>query len=425
MSELKKCPDCGAEITSDCEFCPDCGADLRNQRNAEVERTASSPSNEPASSGKESEGLTFGEGSRTNIGGNVSSSTSNVDNSVSHVSNHVQSSNTVNESHIDQSSTVNSTTIIQNAKSKEYCSVCGKVLDENHARCPQCGKNVCIDCLVKGKNRCTKCEKQAVNEFRMAVKQVFLSSGGQLTFTEKEMLQQRALQLDVEEVKDKIMKEAQAACRPTPRASQPIGGGVSGSQENSNDSQNSSRLASKGVGVLDQRQPINTANSKSSGGGSSSWLWIVIIALGLGGYFLFSGDDEEYVEEKPSVQQVENSSDETTAPVPMAPATPKVVSNESSASKSVPSSSKNTPSAPQKVAKKVDQHYSKGMQAYNANEGLEAVSLFKKSGTAQAYYMLGVIYESGCGNVGANPMMARKYFKKAAAMGSEEAKGKL
>jgi TPR repeat protein len=39
--------------------------------------------------------------------------------------------------------------------------------------------------------------------------------------------------------------------------------------------------------------------------------------------------------------------------------------------------------------------------------------------------MLGVIYENGCGNVSKNAMMARKNFKKAAELGSAEAKAKL
>ena len=83
-------------------------------------------------------------------------------------------------------------------------------------------------------------------------------------------------------------------------------------------------------------------------------------------------------------------------------------------------------SKPVKKAKvKKDPNYDAAMEAYNEDNGLEAVRLFKKSGSAQAYYMLGVIYESGCGNVGANPMMARKFFKKAARMGSEDAQGKL
>ena len=65
------------------------------------------------------------------------------------------------------------------------------------------------------------------------------------------------------------------------------------------------------------------------------------------------------------------------------------------------------------------------MKAYNAKNGLDAISHFKKSGSAKAYYMLGVIYESGCGNVSKNAMLARKNFKKAAELGSAEAKAKL
>ena len=419
MSEIKKCPDCGAEITSDCEFCPDCGADLRSGGEVAV-ADKPSPSDEAVPSGRGSEGLTFGEGSRTNIGGNVNSSTSNIstDNSVSHVNTHVRSTHIVNESHVDQSSNVNSTTIIQNEKAKEYCGVCGKMLDENHARCPQCGKSVCVSCLVYGKNRCTKCEKQAVNDFRMTVKQIVLTSGGQLAFTEKEMIQQRAVQLDVEDVKDQILKEALESCCPAPRATQPIGGGVTSTQNKMSSS--NSRFQSKGVGVLDQRQPIDSASSKSNGGKSSALFWIIVVAvLGLGGFFLFSGNEEDY-EEKQPVQQVKQVNKETVAPV-----APKAEVNAPAASKSKSEPRKNAPVVPQKVAKKVDQKYTQAMEAYNAGEGLEAVALFKKSGSAQAYYMLGVIYESGCGNVGENPMMARKFFKKAAAMGNEDARAKL
>ena len=65
------------------------------------------------------------------------------------------------------------------------------------------------------------------------------------------------------------------------------------------------------------------------------------------------------------------------------------------------------------------------MKAYEAGNGLDAITAFKKSGSAKSYYMLGLIYENGCGNVGENAMMARKNFKKAAQLGSEEAKAKL
>ena len=87
------------------------------------------------------------------------------------------------------------------------------------------------------------------------------------------------------------------------------------------------------------------------------------------------------------------------------------------------------PAAPAMPAKPAapatDANYDEGLKAFKAGEGLKAIECFKKSGTAQANYMLGVIYENGCGNVGSNAMMARKYFKKAAAQGSAEAKAKL
>ena len=81
--------------------------------------------------------------------------------------------------------------------------------------------------------------------------------------------------------------------------------------------------------------------------------------------------------------------------------------------------------AEQPVVAKKDADYDAGMAAYDKKEGIEAIRLFKKSGSATSYYMLGRIYESGCGKVAANAMMARQNFKKAADMGNEDAKAKL
>lgn len=72
-----------------------------------------------------------------------------------------------------------------------------------------------------------------------------------------------------------------------------------------------------------------------------------------------------------------------------------------------------------------DANYEAGMSAYDAGNGLDAVKAFNKSGSADAYYMLGLIYEQGCGTVGKNAMLARKNFKKAAELGSAAAKAKL
>ena len=74
---------------------------------------------------------------------------------------------------------------------------------------------------------------------------------------------------------------------------------------------------------------------------------------------------------------------------------------------------------------KVDTNYEAGMAAYTAGEGLEAIKKFQASGSADAYYMLGVIYENGCGSIAANQMKARDYYKKAKNLGSEKAKAKL
>ena len=79
----------------------------------------------------------------------------------------------------------------------------------------------------------------------------------------------------------------------------------------------------------------------------------------------------------------------------------------------------------QPAVEKKDADYDAGMEAYEKGKGLDAIRLFKKSGSAKSYYMLGLIYENGCGTVGSNGMMARKNFKKAAEMGHEEAKSKL
>jgi hypothetical protein len=72
-----------------------------------------------------------------------------------------------------------------------------------------------------------------------------------------------------------------------------------------------------------------------------------------------------------------------------------------------------------------DSAYVEGMAAFEARQGLEAIQAFNRSSYPESYYMLGLIYEQGCGTIGKNPMLARKNFKKAARMGSEVAQTKL
>ncbi len=99
------------------------------------------------------------------------------------------------------------------------------------------------------------------------------------------------------------------------------------------------------------------------------------------------------------------------------------ISTEAAPEVNEPVATKKQTKAP--VEKATDSNYEKGMKAYKSGDALEAIKCFKSSGSAESNYMLGVIYEQGCGNVAANAMMARKYFKAAAKMGSEAAKAKL
>ena len=65
------------------------------------------------------------------------------------------------------------------------------------------------------------------------------------------------------------------------------------------------------------------------------------------------------------------------------------------------------------------------MKAYENGDGSAAIEAFKKSSSAKSYYMIGLIYEKGCGSVGKNDMLSRQNYKKAASLGSAEAKAKL
>lgn len=115
---------------------------------------------------------------------------------------------------------------------------------------------------------------------------------------------------------------------------------------------------------------------------------------------------------------------EQVAPAPVQEAAPRRVS----ASKRVETVSEPAPVeevAPQQPAPASDANFEAGMQAYKSGDGLEAVQRFQSCGSADANYMLGIIYETGCGNIEANAMKARSFFKKAAAQGSAAAKAKL
>ena len=112
------------------------------------------------------------------------------------------------------------------------------------------------------------------------------------------------------------------------------------------------------------------------------------------------------------------------APAPEVPAAPDTVSPPAVDPDTVPTPEPTPEPEPVKIVDP-DAHYEAGMAAYNEGNGIDAIKAFNRSIYPDSYYMLGIIYEQGCGTVGKNLMLARKNFKKAAQMGSEAAKAKL
>lgn len=403
MSEKKFCYECGYSMDIDEQICPECGKDMR----ALVEECADTA---PSSSNGVSDGSVMGAGTRANIMGSVNTNTNTVNTNTSHRTTNAN----IQTSNVDNSSVVNNTTIVmEGKKTPEFCEVCGSPFDEKHARCPKCGKMICFDCQVKGKNRCVECEKKAVNEYRLAFQQLLLTTNGNLGTAGRQMMNQKARELNVEDVKAVIEKELMEEYKPAVRAEQPVVV-PNGSKVSSEPTEE--KVGSKG-GVVDNRTPLRP---KNNGGGGSMWIvLILVLLLGAGAYFMFSGRDASEGKKAAVTEQPEVTS------VPAVPQEkPAQTVQQSSAATTVAPAAK-----PAQIAKpaepKKDVDYEAGMAAYNRGEGLEAIKKFNASGSAQANFMLGTIYEKGCGNVAANAMMARKYYKKAAQQGSEEAKAKL
>lgn len=390
MSKEKFCPECGEKMAAEERFCQNCGAEFiaDETKNKKIVETP-----------------VVGAGARANIMGGVhQASTTNTN---------------VNSSSVDNSSTVNhNTTYVMNEKKKEFCEVCGNPLEEKHAKCPKCGKEICMDCKVKGKARCVECEKKAVNEYRLAFQQLQLTTNGNIGVTGRQMMDQKARELDVEDVKASIEKDLIELYKPQNRAVQPD------VVPNATVVENVETLnGAKGIGTLDGRTAIKP---KTQGSGNKTWLVIVILVVAVGAYFLLNKESEKLPDstttEETTVTQPEKVETQQTEPIQKAEVKSIQVKQESEPPVVSEQPSKSEPVV---VEVKKDANYDAGMKAYEAGNGLEAINAFKSSGSAKAYYMLGLIYENGCGNVGKNAMMARKNFKKAAQMGSEEAKAKL
>jgi predicted amidophosphoribosyltransferase len=441
MSEKRFCPECNSPLNGDELFCDNCGAELSAPAKKEEKSPAEVNSGVPTGK-KQADGEDI---SRNNVMGsinkttNTTTNTSNsltknsVDNSVSNVSNTLSkvdnSTKTVN----------NNTTIVMGGKGEsEFCQVCGNPIDEKHARCPKCGKSICFDCKVQGKNRCIECEKKAGSEYRMAFQELLFTTQGNIGIAGRQMMNRKAEELDVEDKKKAIedeliavYKEQTKAQQPTIIPTAPTAPSKPETKPEVRPQANVNNEKEKGVGALNGRTPLSatsaaqSSKNNSNSGGSKPWIIIVAgVAVILLAYVLLGGNENKQTEPQQPVQEQTVTKKEPAAQEPKQPATEKKQETVSKPEEKTTSPAAE-PKAEPKAAPKADPKYDEGMKAYESGDGIKALASFKASGSAQSLYMIGVIYENGCGNVAKNAMMARQNFKKAAQMGSEEAKARL
>ena len=258
-----------------------------------------------------------------------------------------------------------------------------------------------------------ECEKKSINEYRLAFQQLLLTTNGNIGIAGRQMMDQKARELDVENTKADIEKEMTETYKPTNKATQPAVVDLPARDE----SVQSQESGQKGVGALTGAHPHPTPRS---GTGKNKWIPLsAVILIVFVGYFFLSRKDQAPAETpvKPPTEQRECVTPKS-SPAAKPEATPP-------ATTSVKKEEQPVKAEQQPVVEKKDADYDAGKIAYDEGKGLDAVRLFKKSGSAKSYYMLGLIYENGCGTVASNGMMARKNFKKAADMGNKEAKAKL
>ncbi len=201
----------------------------------------------------------------------------------------------------------------------------------------------------------------------------------------------------------------------------PEGKGVTSAATNKKAPAAAGTQGSKGLDIgVDEKgdviikETITKSSLKLSG--KSKWL-LVVVAVLAGGYYVWS----HFLKSENNASEVAATAEVAANPTATAPAS---AAAEPASARPAASTAKSQATAPAQTPK-TDANYEAGMKAYNAGDGLEAVRKFQASGTAEANYMLGVIYENGCGSVAANAMKARSFFKKAASQGSAEAKAKL
>ncbi len=439
----RRCPECNAIIKPGESFCLNCGATVQHEEESAVQaeqRPMEDFPNVTTDSVPVSDGDVI---SRSNITGSVyktnNTSVNNTNTTTINDSSNTTTNNTrnVNTNVLNRStSTSNSNnvtnttnTIINQQAAPEFCTVCGKSLNgSNKARCPKCQKTICSDCLVSGKNRCTECEKKAVDEYRLAYQELIYTTNGNIGVAGERLMKRKAEELNVVDSAKKIEDDILALFKSSRR------------EEPQQQPQSAQSEESKGVGALSGRKPLTMSKEekKTNKGGGSKFILIAIILIAVAGYFFFTGSDrkadtavetkneqaeaKQEVEAKQEAEVKRESEVKKEAEVKKETKTEPTVVAQPKAQEAV-QTAKPAPVKAVTVAK--DNNYEDGMKAYEANNGVEAIKKFKASGSAKSQYMIGVIYENGCGTIAKNAMKARQAFKEAAKLGSEEAKAKL
>ena len=424
----RRCPECNAIIKPNESFCLNCGAAVPQEENVvpagqggvagtlDVNPDALSASNEDSisrsnimGSVNKTNNTTVNNESTTTVNDCSSTTTNNTQNVNTNVINRNSSTSTSNSNNV----TNTNNTIIHQQAAPEFCTVCGKSLNNgNKARCPKCQKTICSDCLVSGKNRCTECEKKALDEYRLAFQELVYTTNGNIGVAGERVMKRKAEELNVVESATKIEDDIMALFRSSKREEQ--------------QQQSVQAEESKGVGSLTGRQPLTMSKEeekKTNNGGTSKSILVVIfvVVVAAVGYFFFAGGDKKVDKVAESKnEQVETKKEAEVKKDAEVKAEPKaaVQSESQKPAQAKPAQKKAAP-----VVK--DTNYEEGMKAYEANNGVEAIKKFKASGSAKSQYMIGIIYENGCGSIAKNAMKARQAFKEAAKLGSEEAKAKL
>lgn len=161
----------------------------------------------------------------------------------------------------------------------------------------------------------------------------------------------------------------------------------------------------KGLGSIDGRRPAHAESSKK-------W-WIAVVAVAVVAIVAIVMIPNKKEQTTPTQSTTTVSPQGNSTSNTKKTTATKSTSQKATAKTGGETSTTNASSTPKPAKKPTDTNYEAGMKAFQSGDGLAAIQAFKVSGSKESLRMIGKIYEEGCGNVEANAMMARKYYKEA------------